>query len=65
MENKPCDHSLKTWSRYYKEVVGGRKKFEIRNNDRDFQVGDRVILREWLPRAKRYTARERLSEFYT
>jgi len=58
MDNEPCDHSLKTWSRYFKEVVAGRKRFEIRNDDdRDFRVGQRVILRDYMPRAKRYTGK--------
>ena len=39
-------HVLKTKERYFQEVVDGNKRFEIRNNDRDFQKGDIVKLRE-------------------
>lgn len=40
-------HRLKIYSKYFKEVVSGNKTFEVRNNDRDFQEGDKVILREY------------------
>ena len=35
-------HKLKIKKEYYDEVVKGNKKFEIRKNDRDFQVNDLV-----------------------
>ena len=37
-------HALKTWPEFYKEIVDGSKKFEIRLNDRPFKVGDEVVL---------------------
>nr|WP_052008642.1 DUF3850 domain-containing protein [Listeria aquatica] len=40
-------HPLKILPKYYLDVISGHKCFEIRENDRDFQVGDYVILREW------------------
>lgn len=39
-------HRLKTLQPYYNEVLFGRKTFELRKNDRDFQVGDRLDLFE-------------------
>jgi ribosomal protein S17 len=47
------EHELKTWRPYFEDVWEGRKAFEVRKNDRDFQVGDRVILRETGPRDPR------------
>lgn len=43
------DHELKIWPQYYKRVSDGTKTFEVRNNDRDFQMGDSVTLREYDP----------------
>lgn len=40
-------HHLKTWPEFFDDVVSGRKTFEIRKNDRDFKVGDEVILEEF------------------
>ena len=42
-------HNLKIWPQYYKPVAEGLKTFEIRKNDRGFQAGDEVELREWDP----------------
>ena len=40
-------HELKTYPHYFKQSLDGNKPFEIRLNDRNFQVGDIVILKEW------------------
>ena len=45
----PTVHILKTWPRYFDDVESGGKTFEIRKNDRGFQVGDVLLLREWDP----------------
>jgi hypothetical protein len=42
-------HDLKTWPIFFALVAGGHKSFEVRRNDRDFQMGDTLILREWEP----------------
>lgn len=42
-------HELKTWPKHFLHVYMGTKRFEVRNNDRDFQVGDLLHLREWEP----------------
>ena len=38
---------LKTYPKYFQETIEGNKPFEIRKNDRGFQVGDVLILKEW------------------
>lgn len=40
-------HDLKLHESWFDDVASGRKNFEIRKNDRDYKVGDTLILREW------------------
>lgn len=40
-------HELKTWPSYFRPIWDGEKTFEIRYDDRGFQRGDLVNLREW------------------
>lgn len=42
-------HELKIWPQYYCRVADGSKTFELRKNDRGFQPGDVVNLREYDP----------------
>lgn len=51
-------HDLKCWPEPFHAVWHGIKTHEIRNNDRDFQVGDTLKLREWFPTKELYTGRE-------
>ncbi len=41
-----ANHQLKIKSEYLNAIIFGDKTFEIRKNDRDFKVGDRVTLIE-------------------
>ena len=45
MDNKI--HEIKIYPQYYKAVVSGEKTFELRKNDRNYQVGDMLKLKEW------------------
>jgi len=42
-------HYLKTLPEFFRDVQDGRKTFEIRKDDRDYNVGDYLLLREWDP----------------
>lgn len=50
-------HHVKCWPEYFRAVVDGRKTFEVRFNDRNYQVGDTLVLEEWRPSTRRYTGR--------
>ena len=39
-------HTLKIDGEFFEEVVQGRKTYELRKNDRNFKVGDGLLLRE-------------------
>jgi len=43
------EHELKLHPKYFERVSRGEKTFEVRKNDRDYQVGDTVIMREFDP----------------
>ena len=45
-------HDLKTLPVYFDAVLRGDKTFEVRKNDRDFQTGDTLVLKEWDPDAR-------------
>lgn len=40
-------HELKTWPVHFEAVWRGDKTFEVRLDDRAYQCGDTVTLREW------------------
>lgn len=42
-------HELKTWPSYFHDIAAGQKTFEYRKNDRDFQINDLLLLKEFDP----------------
>ena len=49
-------HELKTWPEPFEAVVSGKKTHELRVNDRPFAVGDVLMLCEYDPLKREYTA---------
>ena len=66
-------HDLKCWPEPFAALRDGRKKFEVRVDDRGFAVGDTLLLHEWDPAADKryseekgeYTQRDPLRVFVT
>jgi hypothetical protein len=50
-------HQLKIHPPYYDRVLMNEKTFEVRKNDRDFQVNDQLDLREYDPVKNEYTGK--------
>ncbi|MGF9965342.1 DUF3850 domain-containing protein [Bacillus rhizoplanae] len=51
-------HNLKINKEFFSPVLEQIKTFEIRKNDRDFHIGDKVVLNEWDDEKKQHTGRK-------
>lgn len=40
-------HHVKSWKHFFQAIKDGSKKHDLRMNDRDFNVGDHLILEEY------------------
>jgi hypothetical protein len=54
----PKEYDPKIWSRHFEAVLSGKKKAEHRVDDRGFQVGDTLMLREVTEPECEYTGRK-------
>lgn len=50
-------HDLKSWVGLFEPIRCGEKTHDLRVMDRDYQVGDVCLLREWEPFNRGYTGR--------
>ena len=55
-------HELKTWDEFMRDVATGKKSFEVRRNDRGFEVGDTLLLKGWYPNMGQYSGEEIYAE---
>ena len=53
----PIEHDLKCWPEPFELIRSGFKPWEFRRNDRDYQEGDTLMLREWCPKTQSYLGR--------
>ena len=51
-------HKIKIHLPYFSVVGAGTKRYELRKNDRDYHVGDKLVLCEFNPDTKEYSGRE-------
>lgn len=52
-------HEMKSWPEFFEPTIRGLKFHDLRRtDDRKFQVGDHLRLREFDPRSESYTGRE-------
>lgn len=40
-------HKVKSWSHFFEAIKEGRKLHDLRVNDRDYNIGDTVILQKY------------------
>lgn len=60
-------HELKITADNFEDVAKGRKRAELRYNDRAFAAGDMLILKEWDTIISSYTGRSlaaKVTHFY-
>lgn len=48
----------KIWPEFFNDVLFNNKRFEIRKDEDDIQIGDFMVLKEWDPKAQEYTGRQ-------
>ena len=53
-----AEHILKTWPQFFELVRRGDKTFEVRKNDRNYAVGDTLLLHEFDPATDSYSGRK-------
>ncbi len=48
-------HHVKSWSQFFYPIKHGLKKHDLRKNDRNYAVGDILVLEEYDMQGGRYT----------
>ena len=56
--DRPAQHELKSWPKFFQAIFNGDKTFEVRVNDRNFREQDSILLREYNPETGMYSGRE-------
>lgn len=51
-------HIVKIWPEHFEDVKSRSKRVEIRVDDRNYKVGDKMLLQEYLPDDGEYTGKE-------
>jgi len=56
-EGAAVKHVLKCWPHQWEQTYLGDKTCEWRRDDRDYDVGDELVLLEWDPASAKYSGR--------
>lgn len=40
-------HTVKSWSHFFDAIKAGQKTHELRHDDRNYQVGDHIVLQKY------------------
>lgn len=51
-------HEVRSWTHLFQEMKAGRKTHDLRKNDRNYQVGDVLMLNEYDNVTGRYTGQK-------
>jgi hypothetical protein len=54
----PQTHEIKCWPPFFGAIRRKEKNFDVRRDDRGYQKGDTVVLREWDPRRAGFTGND-------
>jgi hypothetical protein len=52
------EHTVKSWTSFFQAIKAGDKKHDLRKDDRNFQLGDVLILQEYDPFKGEYSGEE-------
>lgn len=59
-------HELKCWPEFFQPTLNAHKRFELRRDDRGgFQVGDELLLKEFVPPGRELQAEDKKSPPFT
>ena len=50
-------HEIKIWPQWFDAVRNGTLSFQVRKNDRNYEIGDTLVLNEFRPGVGEYTGR--------
>ena len=56
------DHFVKSWVHLFQAADRGEKTHDLRPLDRDYKIGDTIILQEYDKMVEKYTGREKRFE---
>jgi hypothetical protein len=59
-ENVQRRHVVRSWTMFFRDIITGLRTSDIRLADREYRVGDEMLLQEYDPVEEMYTGREQL-----